>query len=181
MRNSKKAPEINSSSMADIAFLLLIFFLVTTQFASDKGILIQLPPKLDEIPPEQIEIPDYEILTVLINSADALQVEGDRMDDVADLVQMVKDHCLNEGRDPDFSSAREKAIVSIKADRGTSYEMYLSVLDAVDQAYNEMYARYLQISAFEFTELDRGSEQYDAAKAWLPKQVSIAEPTDIGG
>ena len=181
MRNSKKSPEINSSSMADIAFLLLIFFLVTTQFSSDKGILIQLPPKLDEVPPEQVDIPEKEILTVLINSADALLVEGDRMDVVTDLTQKVKDHVLNNGQDPTLSSLPTKAIVSIKADRGTSYEMYLSVLDAVDKAYNEMYAARLGITVEEWGELDSNSEQYKLVKKEMPKQVSIAEPTDIGG
>ncbi|HAA14886.1 MAG TPA: hypothetical protein DCE41_25625 [Cytophagales bacterium] len=180
MRNSKKAPEINSSSMADIAFLLLIFFLVTTQFASDKGILIQLPPKLDEKPPE-LEIPDYQILTVLINSYDNLLVNNDPMKEVTDLTQKVKDHVLNNGVDPTLSTAPDKAIVSIKSDRGTTYEMYLSVLDAVDQAYNELYADKLGITPAEFRELDNSSEEYQKAKEGMPKQVSIAEPTDIGG
>ena len=186
MKKSRQSPEINSSSMADIAFLLLIFFLVTTQFASDKGILIQLPPKIEDQEREEINIPDYEILTILINSSDKLLVEGDRMDEVSDLVQTVKDHVLNNGQNPEYSSKPEKAIVSIKADRGTTYEMYLSVLDAVDQAYNEIYAEKLGITAAEFLALDRVKSErdkamYDRAKEGLPKQVSIAEPTDIGG
>lgn len=180
MKSKKKAPEINSSSMADIAFLLLIFFLVTTQFSSEKGILLQLPPIQPEDQPI-IEIPEHEILVVLVNSADRLLVNGDVMDDVGDLVQKVKDHCLNNGVDPTLSSEPKKAIVSIKADRGTTYEMYLSVLDAVDRAYNEMYADHLDIPIADVLKLENGSEQYKSSREYVPKQVSIAEPTDIGG
>ena len=169
---------INSSSMADIAFLLLIFFLVTTMFSVDQGLPMQLPPKVD-VPVTQ-NIPEHEILQVLLNSQDQLMVNGDRLP-VEKLAALVQDHVINYGKSPRLSSDPKKAIVSIKADRGTSYAAYLAVLDAVEEAYNGLYAEKLNISLEEFRVLDRSSEQYQYAKRGMPRQVSIAEPTDFGG
>jgi|GEM_PF-4523410 len=71
--------EINAGSMADIAFLLLIFFLVTTTIAEDKGVLVKLPPWVEEDQPEQV-IKERNVLTVLINAQNQLLVEGEEMD-----------------------------------------------------------------------------------------------------
>lgn len=183
MRNKRTTPEINSSSMADIAFLLLIFFLVTTQFVTDKGILIQLPPKIDQ--PDQL-IPEREILLVQINSHNAIMVNKDRVEDPKELIEIVRGHVMNHGQDPDLSTKPDRAIVSVKADRGTRYDVYMAVMDAVDQAYNEMYAEKVGITLGEWLGLNtsksaRDRELYDRAKEGLPKQVSLAEPSDIEG
>ena len=85
-------PEINSSSMADIAFLLLIFFLVTTTIANDKGISLLLPPKPDDMEEIDIKIQERNIFKVLINSADQLLVEGQPMEDPMLIREMVKVH-----------------------------------------------------------------------------------------
>ncbi|MEM9300060.1 MAG: biopolymer transporter ExbD, partial [Bacteroidota bacterium] len=70
-------PEINSSSMADIAFLLLIFFLVTTTIANDRGLSLQLPPNPEDIENIDIKIPERNLFKIQINSADRLLVEGE--------------------------------------------------------------------------------------------------------
>jgi len=76
--NSRGSQEVNAGSMADIAFLLLIFFLVTTTIASDKGILNILPPKQDpNVPPPDIKKNERNIYNVLINANNDLLVEGD--------------------------------------------------------------------------------------------------------
>lgn len=87
--------EVNAGSMADIAFLLLIFFLVTTQIATNKGMVMVLPPKKDEI----IDVPLQErnILKIQINSSDKLLVENEILDDVSELREIVYDFVLNFG------------------------------------------------------------------------------------
>lgn len=183
MRKERNTPEINSSSMADIAFLLLIFFLVTTQFASDKGLLTQLPPYEDE--PPEVPMKEREIYKIQINSADKLLVEEEPMEDASLIREGIIAHVLNNGVDPDLSTEPKKAVVSIKADRGTTYERFIEVMDQVDMAYNELYGRQVGITGEEFRSLDMKNDRdralYDEARKAFPKAVSIAEPTNIGG
>ena len=107
--------EINASSMADIAFLLLIFFLVTTTIDADKGILHKLPAW---IPPEEqpdVNINDRNVLEILVNFQDQLLVEDDYVD-VDQLRQITIDFISNNGRDPKYSDSPDEAVVSIKSD-----------------------------------------------------------------
>ncbi|MEO1256168.1 MAG: biopolymer transporter ExbD, partial [Bacteroidota bacterium] len=173
-------PEVSSGSMADIAFLLLIFFLVTTTIANDKGILQQLPP-----PPEEeieVKLKERNIFKILANSNDQLLVENEPFNlSMDDLKEMVKDHILNFGKptdeeaialynslpsamkarakqDPESSDSPKDAIVSFKANRGTSYELYLSVLNELHAAYNEIYAERVGLTAQEYLQLDQSKE-----------------------
>lgn len=192
-RKDRGSAQINSGSMADIAFLLLIFFLVTTQIATDKGILIRLPPKPDpNEPPPDIKFNQRNIFKILINSQDDLLVEDEPLRDVTLLKDMVKKFVLNNGRDPDLSDSPSDAIVSIKADRGTSYDIFINVYDQCEAAYMEMYGEKVGLTAEEFRKLDRSDPEqkklYDRArevgedgKPQFPKQISIADPTKYGG
>ena len=117
-RKKRNSPEVNAGSMADIAFLLLIFFLVTTTIATDKGLGIQLPPKPDpNDPPPDVRFNERNLFKVLINSRDQMLVEGEPMDDVDQLRGMVRDFVLNNGRDEESSDSPLDAIVSLKTDR----------------------------------------------------------------
>ncbi|NQZ76194.1 MAG: biopolymer transporter ExbD [Ekhidna sp.] len=202
-RNKERGtPEVSSGSMADIAFLLLIFFLVTTTIANDKGILMQLPPPPEPDQPEII-FQERNIFKILANSNDQLLVENEPYNKpMSELKEEVKDFVLNFG-DPNQdgvdtynslpsqmkSRAKQssessdhpgKAVVSFKANRGTSYELYIDVLDAVQAAYNEIYAERVGISAQEFLQLDQSKDvekrMYQQARAGIPKAISIAEP-----
>ncbi len=183
-RNKKRGgTEVNASSMADIAFLLLIFFLVTTTIASDKGLFIILPPKQDENePPPEVKFNQRNIFKVLINAQDRLLVEDEPLEDVNALKDMVKEFVLNNGRNPELSDSPEDAIVSVKTSRGTSYEIYIQVLDQLEGAYNEMYGERAGLTAEEWRTLDRSEprnkELYNKARLNFPKQISIAEPTN---
>jgi len=195
-------PEVSSGSMADIAFLLLIFFLVTTTIANDKGILMQLPP-----PPEEeieIKLQERNIFKILANSNDQLLVENEPFTrPISDLKDMVKEHVLNFGKitdteaidlynslpaslksqakqNPESSDSPGDAIVSFKANRGTSYEVYIEVLDNLHAAYNEIYAERVGLTAEQFLQLDQSEELekklYKQARVGIPKAISIAEP-----
>lgn len=181
-RGSRQSTEVNAGSMADIAFLLLIFFLVTTTIASDKGIAVLLPPKKET--QEEIKMKQRNIFNILINSQDMMLAE-DQPTELKDLKEMVKEFVMNNGKDPDSSESPDKAVVSLKTDRGTSYEMYITVLDELKTGYNELRAQYLNMSLDEYNKLDDKNpddkEKLKDARDAIPYQVSDAEPTDIGG
>jgi biopolymer transport protein ExbD len=189
--------EINAGSMADIAFLLLIFFLVTTTFPNDRGILFTLPPKPDpNQPPPDITKNDRNIFKILVNSNDQLLVEDEPLEDVFLIKDMVKEFVLNNGRNPTLSDSPTEAVVSFKTDRGSSYEIFIDILDQLDAAYNEMYGERIGMTGDEFRELrntinktPEQRAQYDEArgiegpgsKPTFPKNISIAEPSKVGG
>jgi len=152
----RAAPEVNAGSMADIAFLLLIFFLVTTTIEKDSGINRKLPPM--EESEEDVIIKQKNIFTVLINKHDQLLVEDEQME-IKDLRQSAVDFLNNNGdgscefcqganRDPKSSDNPDKAIISLKNDRETSYAAYIAVQNELVAAYNTLRnKRALQIGA----------------------------------
>lgn len=205
---NRMSNEINAGSMADIAFLLLIFFLVTTTIASDKGILNILPPKQDpNIPPPDIKVNERNIFNVLINANDDLLIEGEYRRTPDGLDEDVKEFILNFGapdeeavalfnslpaslqaqalRRPESSDSPGEAIVSIKTDRGTSYELYLEVFDLAKKAYFEIYGERVGLTADEYRSLTDDDEAsrtlQDKGKEGIPMAISIAEPNKIGG
>lgn len=209
-KRGRMAQEVNAGSMADIAFLLLIFWLVTTTIASDKGILNILPPKQDpNVPPPKIPLNERNIFNILVNANDQLLVEGEYLDNTNSLSDDVKAFILNFGapnadaialynslpeslksqanRDPKSSDhpLTGGAVVSIKTNRGTSYDVYLQVLDQVKKAYFEIYAERVGITAEQYRALSGKNaaekELIDRGKADLPMAISIAEPDKSGG
>ena len=144
----RSTPEVNAGSMADIAFLLLIFFLVTTTIEKDKGIARNLPPKVEQ--KEDINIKKKNLFEVLVNKDDQLLVEEAPMK-LKDLRQAAIDFLDNGGflssdpgycnyckgkRDPNSSDNPDKAIISVKSDRLTSYKTYIAVQNELVAAYN---------------------------------------------
>lgn len=177
---------MSAGSMADIAFLLLIFFLVTTTIASDKGLAISLPPKPDpNEPPPDIKFNERNIFKVLVNSQDRMLVEGEPMNDATQLREMVQTFVNNNGRDPESSDSPTKAVVSFKTDRGTSYERYIEILDELQGAYYDMYARRMQLTTKQIREISEQEpsvqDEYKELKKEYPMQISIAEPSKTGG
>jgi hypothetical protein len=146
----RAAPEVNAGSMADIAFLLLIFFLVTTTMEKDSGINRKLPPI--EESDEDVIIKQKNIFTVLLNGKDQMQVEDELME-VKDLRAAAIEFLDNGGstdndgnpcdyckgrKDPSSSDHPDKAIISLKNERETSYAFYISVQNELVGAYNEL-------------------------------------------
>ena len=177
-------PEINAGSMADIAFLLLVFFLVTTTMDIPTGLQVALPP-ITDVPPDNTKQRERDVLKVLVNASDQLLVEGAPMS-IDKLRQKAKDHLTNEGKDPTLSSTSTKAIVSLKNDRGTSYETYVRVYNELTAAYNEVRDEYSERTyGKKYSELDPLKESDDArikaVKEKYPKKLSEAEPVNIGG
>lgn len=185
-RKDRGGAEVNSSSMADIAFLLLVFFLVTTTIPNDKGLMIQLPQKQDpNEPPPDVKLKERNLFKVRINSADRLLVEDEEMRDVSQLRERVREFVMNPNNDPNLSESPQKAIVSLKNDRGTSYEMFISVLDELQGAYFDIYGARVGLTAQEYRNLDRKNpdelELYERGKEGIPMAISIAQPSARGG
>ena len=182
-RKKKKLEEINASSMADIAFLLLVFFLVTTTVITFEGIDFVLPKakdpnaEVDETPTNKRN--QYKII---LNSSNGLLVQ-DQMMDVSQLKGHVKEFIDNRGVDPNLSTKPSKAVISFRVDRGTTYDKYIGVIDQVNAAYNELRADFLQISVDEFLELDVNDSEHNAklklAQKEYPYLLSEAEPTEV--
>jgi len=181
-KKKRQSASVNASSMADIAFLLLIFFLVTTTIASDKGIPMRLPPKYDQV--VEIEVHQREVLAIIINSRNDLVIE-EQLARIGDVSKWTYKHITNNNADPNLASSAEKAIISIKADRSTSHEMYIRVLDQVKKGIHQARANYLGIDLEEYLKLDKNidaqKELIEKAKKAFPMQISEAEPTDVGG
>lgn len=169
--------EINAGSMADIAFLLLIFFLVTTTIDVDKGVLVKLPPWSDE-PPEELDMKTRNVYSVLVNAQDQLLVRKEPAD-IKALRANAKDFIMNPTKAPDMAETPTKAIISIKNDRGTSYATYLEVYNEIKAAYNELREEEAQRKygkSFEYLARDKQKE----IRSRIPLVISEAEPTDFG-
>lgn len=133
----KVTNEINAGSMADIAFLLLIFFLVTTTMDQDKGLLVKLPPWVPNSEAIDVQIHKRNLFTVLVNANDELLVRGEPVD-INLLRQKTKEFLGNPNDDPNMAVDPQHAIISLKNDRGTHYKKYLEVYNELKAAYNEL-------------------------------------------
>lgn len=169
--------EINAGSMADIAFLLLIFFLVTTTIAEDKGVLVKLPPWSNE-PPENLKMNTRNVYSVLVNADNQLLVRGQPMK-VEDLKDNTKLFISNPRKEEDKAENPKKAIISLKNDRGTKYKTFLTV-------YNELKAAYAELRDEESARrygkkyANLSKDQRAAIRADIPLVISEAEPTNFG-
>lgn len=190
-RKSRETPEINGGSMADIAFLLLIFFLVATTMDIDTGLSRKLPPYNPEAEESNDQIKERNVYVVLINSNDQLLVEGQQMN-VYNLREAAKEFIVNPEnkenlpektpKEIDFLGERmiSKGIISLQNDRGTSYGMYIKVQNELIAAYNEVRD---EVSMREFGKFydDLTEDKQDAIKEYYPQIISEAEPKNIGG
>ncbi|MCQ2185888.1 MAG: biopolymer transporter ExbD [Bacteroidales bacterium] len=187
----KKTPEINSSSTADIAFLLLAYFLMTTTMNQDNGLQRRLPPIPD--PNQKVEdqkINRRNIIIVKINSADRLLV-GSEIMDVSQLKDKIKDFLTNPTEDPTKPEKEvkeiegfgpcpvSKGVISLQNDRGTSYKAYIAVQNELVKAVNELRNEFAKNNFGKvYSKLDEDKQKI--VREAVPQQISEAEPKDIG-
>ena len=184
---AKKTPEINSSSQADIAFLLLCFFLMTTSMDVDYGITRRLPPPVEQND-DDVKVKERNVMNVLINKNNKLMVNG-RPSDISLLKEDAKhfmtprpgDETAPEVEPKTFDLIGEvlmsKGVISLQNDRGTSYAMYISVQNELARAFNELKE---EMAWKHFHKhLDQLNEdQTKAVNDAVPVRVSEAEPVE---
>ena len=193
--NKRKTPDINASSQADIAFLLLVFFLVATTMNTDEGLLRTLPP----MPPEDMKVEDQKVkdrnvLLVFVNAQGSIMA-GDKEMDIHGLKDKTKEFILNVNDDenlpekapteiemPDGSKWTydvSKGVVSLQTTRDTNYETYIMVQNELTRAFNEV-RNEVAMSKFkkEFSELS--DEEKGVIIDAVPLKISEAEPRKTG-
>lgn len=187
----RATPEVNAGSMADIAFLLLIFFLVTTTMDTDNGLQRRLPPWTQEQKAQDQEVNQRNVLQVLVNGRDWLMVNGQRMD-VTQLREKVTEFVENPQNNPNLSEhtvrdiplignvSVSKGVISLQNDRGTSYRMYMEVQNEIVAAYNELRNKVSEQRFGKKFDL-LPEDQQEAVKKLYPQQISEANPRNAAG
>ena len=166
-------PAVSAGSMADIAFLLLIFFMVVTAIVNDRGILVRLPPLSDApVPP----VAQRNLINIKINGDGALLFEQQPLA-VDQLRERIKTYLLNPEQRADLPSSPTRAVVSLQNDRATPYAAYLGVYDQIQAAYRELWEVAAQ-QRFQKSYEQLAVAERRSIKRALPQVISEAEPTD---
>lgn len=199
--NKRKIQEINAGSMADISFLLLIFFLVATTMNTDAGLQRMLPPMPDENQQTQdMDVKERNLMKVYISKANNImvstQMEENQVIDIHQLKDKAKEFVLNPF---DLESLPEKepteielpnggkwvypvsaGVISLQNDRGTVYNTYIMVQNELTRAFNEVRNEVaLRKFGVPFSELTE--DQRNAVQKAVPLKISEAEPRNVGG
>ena len=192
MKRNRKAPQINSTSTADIAFMMLLFFLLTTSMDTDQGLarILPRPPEFKENK-EEVKVNKRNLLNVKINSENLISCQGDEVD-LRTLKEKAKEFIDNPLNSENLPEKTEKDIpffgtvmitadhlISLQCDNGTSYQKYIDVQNELAAAYNELRdIKSGETFGKKFKDLD--TEDQDAVKQIYPQKISEAEPKDYG-
>ncbi|MDD4756178.1 MAG: biopolymer transporter ExbD [Prolixibacteraceae bacterium] len=190
---ARKTPEIPSASLADIAFMLLIFFLVTTTMDVDSGLERRLPQWVDESQQQDDDqqIKERNVFVVLVNRNNDLLVEGEYAD-IENLRERAKEFMANPYDDeslpekepmqvPYFGEVMvTKGVISLRNDLDTKYGTYIAVQNELVGAINELREELSQ-QQFGKSYNDLDKDQQDAVRDIFPSRISEAEPKKVGG
>ena len=194
-RKKRSMPGINSSSTADIAFMLLIFFLTTTSMDTDRGLARRLPqpPDPNQKQQENIIVKERNVLQVRINKDDQLMVGSEYMD-IKQLRAKAKEFVANPSDDANLPEKHlknipllggdcmitEKHVISVQNDVGTSYQAYIDVQNELVAAYNEL-RNELAEEKFGKAYAECSEDEQKAIRDFYPQKISEAEPKKYGG
>ena len=189
--NKRKTPDINAGSQADIAFLLLVFFLVATTMNTDKGLSRVLPP----LPPEDVKVEDAKVkernvLLVFVNASGQIMA-GDESMDIRGLKDKAKEFILNPMEDENLPEKKEteiemedgskwvypvsEGVISLQTTRDTNYEVYIMVQNELTRAFNEVRDE-VAMQKFNAVFSELNSDQRSAITKAVPLKISEAEP-----
>ena len=194
-RKKRGMPGINSSSTADIAFMLLIFFLTTTSMDTDKGLARRLPPPPDPNVKQNddLKVKERNVLQVRINKDNQLMVGSDYME-VSQLRDKAKEFIANPNDEAKLPEKHlknipllggacmitEKHVISVTNDVGTSYQAYIDVQNELVAAYNEL-RNELAEEKFGKSYIECNEDEQKAIREFYPQKISEAEPKKYGG
>lgn len=152
---------------------------MTTVINNYKGLSMMLPAWSNNPPVSDVN--DRNLFKIHINSENSLLIEDVLRQDLAGVREEIKRFILNHGKENDLSENPIKAVISLKADRGTSHEVFIAALNEIQGAYFEIYAAQVGITPGEFRNLDlnkiKDRRLYDQARKGIPMNISIAEPS----
>jgi biopolymer transport protein ExbD len=167
-RRFEQIPELNTSSTADISFMLLIFFLVTSSMDTDKGLLRQLPPPPQEQQPPTDVRKDH-VLQITLDAHDQLSIDGTLL-----TTQQLKEQIMT------FVAAdRTDHVISIQTDRATTYEAYFRMQNAIVAAYNQLRESYAR-ERYGKSYGELVQEQRDEVNQYYPQRISESKPSTGG-
>lgn len=193
-RKKRTMPGVNSSSTADMAFILLIFFLTATSMNTDKGLARQLPPPVpDELKNQEADVKMRNVLRVLINTQNQISCQGEYID-IKLLKDKTKEFIVNKNNNSDMPQkvmlkdvpfigdimATKNHIVSLQSDRGTQYKIYIDVQNEIVAAYNEIRDEF-SLEHFNKKYADLDEDHQKSVRAVYPQKISEAEPRTYGG
>ena len=168
-RHRESVPELNTSSTADISFMLLIFFLVTSSMDTDKGLMRQLPPLPDE-KQQPMDIKQDHVMSIRLDAQDQLSLDG----------TLLTPRQLTEQLVQRVEQDRLEHVVSIETDRATTYEAYFHVQNAVVRAYATLRdQRARAICGKSYAKLT--AEEREDIDHYYPQRISEAPPKEKGG
>ena len=193
--NKRKVPEVNSSSQADIAFSLLIFFLVATTMNVDTGLVRVLPPMPDpNVKQEDVKVKERNLLLVFVSGSGNIMAGGQEIS-IQQLKDKAKEFILNPYEDENLPEKEVKEItmpdgskwnypvsqgvISLQTTRDTGYQVYIMVQNELTRAFNEVRDEVaMQKFSKKFAELQE--EESKVVTTAVPLKISEAEPRTMG-
>ena len=191
-RRRKEVPGLNTTSTADISFMLLVFFLVTSSMDTDKGLPRQLPPPEDNTQEEEVEIKQRNVLELELNADDRLTLNGEPAD-YDELTHRVAEFVANKNDDPSLPEKSEREVhlfgrirvsdrhvITVKTNRNTTYNAYFEMQNAIVRGYYQL-RNELAKRQFGHGYAYCSQEQRDAIALVYPQRISEAMPAEEEG
>jgi biopolymer transport protein ExbD len=187
-RPSRKVPGLNTTSTADISFMLLTFFLVTSSMDTDKGLPRQLPPPQDETQELELMVKERNVLEIGIDDKNQLTVGGEvtNMKELQKRVELFVENAANDPQLPEKSTREvnllgrtqvsDRHIIAIQVSRKTSYNTYFEMQNAIVAAYNHL-RNQLALKHFGHSLAKCSTEERDAVSMVYPQRISEQQPT----
>ena len=167
-RKRRRVPSLNTTATADISFMLLVFFLVTTSIDSDKGLNRTLPPLSQDETEQAIDVSERNVLRITIDDKDSLRCEGE---------QVTPDELRERIRSFVSTTEMEKHVLSIQVSRQTSYDAYFAMQNAIVAAYQSLRSEYAK-QRFGLPLEQLTPEQRDSVILHVPQRISEGEPEE---
>lgn len=190
-KGKRKVPGLNSSSTADISFILLIFFLVTTSMDTDMGLTRRLPEWDPNAEEQEVKVKERNVMVVLVNMNNEILCRGELID-ISQLKELAKEFIANPEDKANLPAKEEyeipgfktvvttvKHVISLQTDRVTDYAVYFEVQNELSKAYNELRDEWCWQN-FRHHWIDCTEDQQTYAKGMYPSKISEAEPKQYG-
>ena len=190
-RPRRKIPELNTTSTADISFMLLIFFLVTSSMDTDKGLPRQLPPAPDETQQQEVEVKKRNVMSIRLDADNRLTCNDEAVD-AKQLTKRVAEFVSNPADDPLLpeKSMRElhlvgrhwvsdRHVLSVQVNRHSDYAAYFALQHAIVEAYGQL-RNQMSMELFGHRYAECVPDERDVIMLIYPQRISEEQPAEEG-